>query len=155
MDSATCSNRRTVLAGAGAGVVAALTAGCSGGSPGSTSAAPSTSSDGGASNGSALPSGRPLAKLSDISVGSAVSAESPDGKPIVIAQPHAGEAMAFSAVCTHMGCIVAPAGKQLNCPCHGSVYDASTGQVLNGPAPRALPPYPVHIAGGEVLSGGA
>ncbi len=61
--------------------------------------------------------------------------------------------MAFSAICTHMGRTVAPAGKQLQCPCHGSVYDAATGKNLSGPAPRPLSPVSVHVAGGEVVAG--
>ncbi|MGZ4650530.1 MAG: QcrA and Rieske domain-containing protein [Kineosporiaceae bacterium] len=47
-----------------------------------------------------------------------------------MAQPTAGRVVAFSAVCTHQGCRVNPAGPQLDCPCHGSVFDAFTGQVL-------------------------
>jgi Rieske Fe-S protein len=63
--------------------------------------------------------------------------------------------VAFSAICTHMGCTVAPAGSELHCPCHGSRYNALTGAVLQGPAPRALPSVPVHVAGGKVVEGSA
>ena len=69
-----------------------------------------------------------------------------------MAQPTAGSVVAFSAICTHLGCTVAPQGKQLDCPCHGSVYDAFTGKVINGPAPRPLPSIPVTVQGGQVVA---
>jgi cytochrome b6-f complex iron-sulfur subunit len=45
---------------------------------------------------------------------------------------------ALSAVCTHLGCLVDHNGEGLQCPCHGSRYDAG-GSILAGPAVRALP----------------
>jgi nucleotide-binding universal stress UspA family protein/nitrite reductase/ring-hydroxylating ferredoxin subunit len=52
-----------------------------------------------------------------------------------------GELHLFSAKCTHMGCTVAwNAGDEVfACPCHGSRF-GSDGTVVNGPAPRPLPP---------------
>jgi nucleotide-binding universal stress UspA family protein len=52
-----------------------------------------------------------------------------------------GELHLFSARCTHLGCTVGwDAGDQVfACPCHGSRY-APSGEVVQGPAPRALPP---------------
>lgn len=46
---------------------------------------------------------------------------------------------ALSATCTHLGCTVRADAESggFVCPCHGSRYDAE-GQVLGGPAPRAL-----------------
>ena len=44
---------------------------------------------------------------------------------------------AISAVCTHLGCIVATSEFGFQCPCHGSRYD-QTGNVIGGPAPRPL-----------------
>jgi cytochrome b6-f complex iron-sulfur subunit len=96
-----------------------------------------------------------LATLADIPVGTAIAAKDPSGQPIVVARPTAGTAVAFSAICTHMGCTVAPAGAQLACPCHGSRYNASTGAVLQGPAPKPLASVPVHVEEGKVVGGSA
>jgi len=52
-----------------------------------------------------------------------------------------GELHVRSAVCTHLGCIVAwnTAEKTWDCPCHGSRFDPY-GRVLDGPANTDLPP---------------
>jgi Rieske Fe-S protein len=60
--------------------------------------------------------------------------------------------VAFSAICTHLGCTVAPAGNQYHCPCHGSVYDAFTGSVISGPAPRPLAKIAVAVESGQVVA---
>ena len=95
--------------------------------------------------------GTALASLADIPVGGAVSATL-DGQPIILAQPEAGTVVGLSAVCTHQQCTVAPDDGRLLCPCHGSVYDLTGGNV-SGPAPRPLDSVPVHIAGSDVLPG--
>ena len=129
--------RRTVLACASACAAATL-AGCGDDEP----------SAGGQE--AAGEPGMPLVPLSEVPVGSAVSVDGPDG-PLLVAQPSEGEAAAFSAICTHQGCTVVPDGEQLRCPCHGSVYEAATGENISGPAPRPLAEVPVQVTGGQVV----
>jgi Rieske Fe-S protein len=62
--------------------------------------------------------------------------------PIYVLADRAGGWSALSPVCTHLGCIVEVEGAVLVCPCHGSTYDRA-GQVLRGPAERALARHPV------------
>ncbi|MCX5780479.1 MAG: FAD-dependent oxidoreductase [Firmicutes bacterium] len=61
------------------------------------------------------------------------------GKIVAAHRDAQGDLHAVSAVCTHMGCIVAwnPAEQTWDCPCHGSRYDAM-GKVIHGPAPHDL-----------------
>ena len=52
-----------------------------------------------------------------------------------------GEFKPFSAVCTHLGCIVNKIGNgTIDCPCHGSMYSVKDGHVVHGPAPKPLRP---------------
>ncbi|QGK71168.1 Rieske 2Fe-2S domain-containing protein [Allosaccharopolyspora coralli] len=100
------------------------------------------------------PEGTPLVRLADVPVGGAAAAEAPDGRQILVVRPQEGVAEAFSAACTHEGCTVAPQGQQLECPCHGSVFDLS-GNVVTGPADRPLDRVEVRIDGDQVVTGQA
>lgn len=134
--------RRSVLAAGAAGVGTVALAACSASSSGP--GRPDTSET--------VAANAALAKLADIQVGHCVSAHLPDGKPAIVSRPTTDSAVAFSAKCTHMGCTVQPAGNELHCPCHGSKYNALTGAVIHGPAPRPLPKIAVHVADGDVVT---
>jgi glycine/D-amino acid oxidase-like deaminating enzyme/nitrite reductase/ring-hydroxylating ferredoxin subunit len=61
------------------------------------------------------------------------------GRKIAVFRDERGETHRRSAVCPHMGCIVAwnPAASTWDCPCHGSRFD-KLGGVINGPSPKDL-----------------
>lgn len=57
----------------------------------------------------------------------------------------------FSRSCTHAGALVSPGPSgRLTCPAHGSVFNASTGAVIEGPAEIALTPYKVSERDGAI-----
>ncbi|MFF3728401.1 FAD-dependent oxidoreductase [Streptomyces erythrochromogenes] len=62
-----------------------------------------------------------------------------DGKPCAVHRDDEGELHAVSAVCTHLGCVVAfnNAERTWECPCHGSRFGID-GEVLQGPALKPL-----------------
>lgn len=65
----------------------------------------------------------------------------------VITQPKKGQFKAFSAVCTHQGCLVDAVTTTINCPCHGSKYSITDGSVVNPPAPKPLPSKTIKVSG--------
>ena len=73
--------------------------------------------------------------------------ETPDGDPGVLVRLDDGSYVAYSAICTHQGCSVAAGeGPMLECPCHGSVFDASAGaEPVSGPARAPLPEIAVEV----------
>src|SRR5690349_1211711 len=133
------SRRTLVTTGLGAAVAIPVVAAC-----GSNDTPAAAASSGGAA--AALPA------LADIPVGQAVSA-TVNGKPVCIARPTDSTVAAFTAVCTHQQCTVAPDGGSLKCPCHGSTFDALTGAVTQGPATQPLAAVAVSVKDGKVVAG--
>jgi cytochrome b6-f complex iron-sulfur subunit len=136
-------SRRSALTAGAVGVAGVALAACS--------QAPGTGV-GSSGNAAGSAAGSPLARLSAIPIGGAVSATAPNGASLIIARPTANTVAAFSAVCTHLGCTVVPAGNELDCPCHGSVFNPATGAVISGPAPQPLHQVQVRLSGDNVLS---
>jgi thiosulfate dehydrogenase [quinone] large subunit len=120
-----------------------------------TSGAATPTSDGGKTPSSTTgpTTGTRVLAADSVSVGSGVLFTDPNtGAPAFALQPHAGHFVAFSAVCTHAGCTVGyrAANDEFVCPCHGSVYNAATGAVIQGPAPLPLPKITISESGGEL-----
>ena len=71
---------------------------------------------------------------------------------VVVTQPARGQYKAFSAVCTHVGCIMsAVTSGTIDCPCHGSQFKITNGAVITGPAPSPLPAKQIKIVDGKVI----
>jgi len=130
-------DRRTLLRGAGSGVVAATwLVGCGSDDEGSgsteTQSEPTTLSAG------------------DVAVGSGVILDD----TYVVTQPTEGEFKAFTAICTHNGCPVASVKDDtITCNCHGSQYDAAPGEVTRGPATEALAEVALSVDGDTLTVG--
>lgn len=154
--------RRTVLTLGSAGAIggALALAGCAADAPSPTStpsdAPPTVVEDPPTSTGpTAAPDapalGGDVAALADVPVGGSIDATI-DGEPALVSQPTAGQVVAFSAICTHQQCVVAAAGDEFHCPCHGSMFDAATGDVIQGPALEPLTPIAVAVSGDRIVA---
>ncbi len=147
------TSRRAVMGGVvGLGVGVPLLAACgsddssdsgdSGGSGGSGDSGSSDSGSGGTTSSGAL------AKTSEVPVGGGKIYKA---EKVVVTQPTSGEFKAFSAVCTHQGCIVAEVAKdEIDCNCHGSKFSIADGSVINGPASKPLEELKVTVSGEEI-----
>jgi nitrite reductase/ring-hydroxylating ferredoxin subunit len=65
----------------------------------------------------------------------------------------AGKFYAIDNRCTHVGGPLGEgkvAGTVVTCPWHGSRFDVTTGQVVEGPARRPVTTFPVRTEGGAV-----
>lgn len=90
-----------------------------------------------------------LARAEDVPSGGGMILKDQD---LVLTKDADGEIHAFSATCTHLGCVVAAVvGNTINCPCHGSKFDATTGARVAGPAREPLPARPIQVRDGAIF----
>ncbi|MGX4692859.1 Rieske 2Fe-2S domain-containing protein [Streptomyces sp. JNUCC 63] len=131
------ASRRTVLRGAALTPVAAL--GLTACGPGGTSA--------------------PATPTAPVDLGA--ESEVPKGGAklyrdhnVVVSRDANGTLKAYSSICTHAQCPINKLeGTRLICPCHGSEFDATTGQVVRSPASVPLPELPIRAQGGKLVAG--
>jgi 3-phenylpropionate/trans-cinnamate dioxygenase ferredoxin subunit len=70
-----------------------------------------------------------------------------DGKEILVVKT-GKQIFAIGNKCTHMGCKLSGGkldGETVRCPCHGSMFNVRTGEVVKGPAKNPEPSYPVTV----------
>lgn len=144
-------SRRVAIATVGGGAIAIGLAACAPAASGGTGG---ISNGGGPAGGSSViptknAAGVESLPLSDVPVGGSIIT-SVGGQPIAVAQLTAGKVTAFSAVCTHQGCIIASSGTIYQCPCHGSQFNPTTGAVLRGPANQPLPAVTATLNGDQI-----
>lgn len=95
-----------------------------------------------------------IGNVSELGIGKVASFVDPVTKsPAYILRPQSAKYVAYSAICPHAGCTVQynPNGTFV-CPCHGSTFDALTGAVEIGPAPRGLTAIPITISQNKIYA---
>ncbi len=70
---------------------------------------------------------------------------------VVVTQPTEGEFKAFSAVCTHQGCVVESSSEgEIPCPCHASRFSLDDGSPVSGPATAPLAAVAITVDGDAI-----
>ena len=149
--------RRTVLTAGGLVLAGGALAACGGAGSATTEATTGASASGAPAATTpttalaTAPTAGALASISQIPVGGGVIVPEP---PIVITQPVAGTFKAFTAICPHQGCLVSEvAENEIVCPCHGSLFTAEDGAVVQGPAEEGLTPASILVQGDSIVLG--
>ena len=155
-------SRRGVLTGSAAAVAALALGACASSDEGSPASATTSeppaetapaSSDAAPQESSgtdAAASGEALA-ATDFPVGGGVVVASSSQGPVVVTHPTDTDYKGFNARCPHAGCTVAEVLENtIICNCHGSTFDGSTGDRLEGPAPTGLEPVAIQVSDGEI-----
>ena len=89
--------------------------------------------------------------LADIEVGKTISAtNSATNTNLFVSRLAEDSFKGYPTSCTHQGGPLAIQGKTLDCPWHGSKFDAQSGAVTNGPAGSPLAPIKVAALNGAL-----
>jgi nitrite reductase/ring-hydroxylating ferredoxin subunit len=154
-------SRRGVLAGSAAALAALALGACAsedeagaeGSSPEGTPTAEEPTASESASESApsgADPTGEVLAGTGEFPVGGG-KVVTVGGAVVVVTQPADGQFEAFNGKCPHAGCPVAEVTENtIVCNCHGSTFDGSTGDRLEGPAPTGLQPVEITVEGDSI-----
>ena len=93
-----------------------------------------------------------VALKTDLPTGKMVGIEN-SGQKMVIANVN-GKYYAVGNICTHRGCKLSDGtlnGEKVQCPCHGSTFDITTGAVIKGPASNPERSFKVRVDGDAIL----
>ena len=73
-------------------------------------------------------------------------------QPAILIRTPGGDLKAFSAVCTHLACIVQYRAdlSHIWCACHNGHYDLN-GKNIAGPPPKPLEEYVVNVRGDQIV----
>lgn len=73
-------------------------------------------------------------------------------KPAIVVNTDQG-VRAYSAICTHLGCVVAWNDMLgvIQCPCHDGRFNPLSGTVVSGPPPGPLPALTVTVEGEQIF----
>lgn len=73
-------------------------------------------------------------------------------QPAILIDTPAGELKAFSATCTHLGCIVQYRSdiSHIWCACHNGHFDLN-GKNIEGPPPKPLEEYVVNVRSDQIV----
>lgn len=95
-----------------------------------------------------------VGKVQDFAPGTG-AVVSVNDKAVIVVNTKEGGLKAFSAICTHLGCVVAwdQHKNVIHCPCHEGVFNPTTGAVVSGPPPQPLSGYELAVKDGSVLIG--
>jgi 3-phenylpropionate/trans-cinnamate dioxygenase ferredoxin subunit len=75
-----------------------------------------------------------------------------DGRRVCVARTGGGW-HAFDDICTHQQCWLSDGdlqGTELECACHGSVFDITSGAVRNGPASEPIEVFEARVEGDDL-----
>ena len=151
----TAINRRRALTGSAAVAVGVPIVAACGSDSTTTASDPSSSSSpedsSSPSDGTTSATAAALASTSDVPVGGCFVVS--DAK-VVVTQSSEGDFKAFSAVCTHQGCLVESSSEgDIPCPCHGSRFSLEDGSPLSGPATAPLAQVQITVDGDSITQG--
>jgi 3-phenylpropionate/trans-cinnamate dioxygenase ferredoxin subunit len=93
-----------------------------------------------------------VASIKDVPAGKMIAVEN-SGQKMVVANVN-GSYYAIGSICTHRGCKLSEGtlnGDQVQCPCHGSVFDIKTGTVVRGPATNPEKAFNVRVDGDSIM----
>lgn len=73
-------------------------------------------------------------------------------QPVIVVNTAQSGLKAYSAICTHLGCIVEwdQSRQFILCPCHDGRFNGVNGAIISGPVPAPLPELALTVETGTV-----